>query len=165
MVITKILDNVERYIDSLGLPDIQVSDSVREFDIEHLQLGNVANSTDDQLSEMLVFYGSWKAFLESELSILEAEKTILNDSFQEGLFNGFNKLHQEYTSRMEKMPIKDAMRGEILSSNPVLSKIKKDLIAVEAKAIQLKGARESYKTLYDTVSRVVALRLRGKFDE
>ena len=163
MGIDKISETVQEYLERLNLPESQVSSKVQNFKVDGI--GTVIDATDDQLAEMLVFYGSWKAFLDAELSSLEAEKTILSETFSEGIFAGYYKLHRDYISRMEKPPIKDAVRGEILATNPTLNRVKKNLMVTDAKVIHLKGARESYKTLYDTVSRVVALRLRGRFDE
>ena len=163
MVIDKISETVQEYLEKLNLPGSQVSPIVQNFKIDGI--GVVIDATDDQLSELLVFYGSWKAFLDATLSALEADKAILSETFTEGIFAGYYKLHKEYFSRHEKQPIKDVVRGEILATNPTLNKVKKDLMTTEAKVIYLKGVRESYKTLYDTVSRVVALRLRGKMDE
>ena len=158
-----IVDNVNNYIESLELPDVQVEDSVKNLDISGI--GFLPNATDDQLSEMLLFYGSWKAFIETQLSELEAERSILSEYFHEGLFKGYYEIHKEYSERSQRAPIKDAVRGQILATNPQLNKTKKDLMEIEAKVAQLKGVKESYKTLYDTVSRVVAIRLRGKIDE
>lgn len=158
-----IVDKVNSYIESLELPDVQVEDSVKDLDVSGI--GFLPNATDDQLSEMLLFYGSWKAFIETQLSELEAQRSILSEYFQEGLFKGYYEIHKEYSEKSQRAPIKDAVRGQILATNPPLNKAKKELMEIDAKVSHLKGVKESYKTLYDTVSRVVAIRLRGKLDE
>ena len=105
-----IVDNVNNYIESLELPDVQVEDSVKNLDISGI--GFLPNATDDQLSEMLLFYGSWKAFIETQLSELEAERSILSEYFQEGLFKGYYEIHKEEINRIMNIMKKMNERSE-----------------------------------------------------
>ena len=51
------------------------------------------------------------------------------------------------------------MRGEAIASNSSLKRTRQELIEEEGMYVRLSGIRNAYKSMYDAVSRVVALRV------
>ena len=74
-------------------------------------------------------------------------------------------LEQKYRSANGRKPVKESLRGEALASNPNLGNLRKELIQTDALYIRTLGLRNAYKIMWDTVSRVIALRTSAGRDQ
>ncbi|MBI2020125.1 hypothetical protein HYS94_01775 [Candidatus Daviesbacteria bacterium] len=154
--VEKAMNTADLYVKDLNVPSIDIK--IKEK--PPVDLSQLHNSTNDQLAEYLAFFGGYRAYLETQLSYVEAKKGILESSFEEGLSKMFYTLGDKYKD--SKKPLKEAMHGESMQMNPSLKKIKQTLIETEAIYNRIRGLRDSYKVAWDTVSRVIALRLGSK---
>ena len=76
----KALGTASRHVESLMIPELNVNLDERE----HLEFSDLMNSSNKELSEFLVVYGGYKAYLESQVADAQAKKNALNAAFDEG---------------------------------------------------------------------------------
>ena len=152
--IERVVEGIDDKVKKMNVPNfIQPSDSKETFD-----LASIFDCSNEDLQKMLSIYGGYKAYLETQLSHIEARRSILEASFEEGLAKMFYILSQENGGRKTK----EILRGESLTKSPLLKKTKQDLIEVEGLFIRVKGIRDAYRVAFETVSRVVTLRTNAK---
>ncbi|MEK6862141.1 MAG: hypothetical protein AABY07_09325 [Nanoarchaeota archaeon] len=152
--INEITTKIDKEYKEINVPEIDIKIAPKiNIDTEHLD-----NCTNLQLEEYLLRFGSYRAYLETYLAGIESKHSILEMCFQEGLNRAFFELNKKYASTDGRKPTKEALQGEALTINSVLKKTKQDLIENEGLFLKVKGLRDSYRVLYDSVSRVVALR-------
>ena len=97
--------------------------------------------------------------LDPKLASVESRKSILEASFEEGLNRMLYILEEKYGDEGRRRPNKESLRGEAIASNSSLKRTRQELIEEEGMYVRLSGIRNAYKSMYDAVSRVVALRV------
>ena len=145
-------------IDMLGIPTFKVDLSERE-DLSFSDLMNVDNR---QLEDLLTMYGGYQAYLETNVSDIEATVGALEAAFTESYNTALYKVVKEYEDSNKKKPTKEELRGEIFSRFDALKELKRDLIEEQALLKRISGLLNTYTTAYNTVSRIVALRTYGQ---
>ena len=156
----KALGRARQKVDSLGIPIFSPDLAERE----NLNFSELDKYSDKELEGFLTMYGGYEAFLETKVATLEATLGALEASFNEGYSTSLYQLSKHYEKENKKKPIKDEIRGEIMSKNKQLAQVKKDIIEQEAELRIVKGLLETYRKAYGTVSRVVTLRTKGAQD-
>ena len=151
-----ILTKVEDYVSkNVGIPELGVNEADFSDDIV---LSNLSNCTNDQLEEYLSLYGSYKSFLESQLSRAESRRGLLRGMFEDTLSKEQYSLSLQYDKRQTK----DFLRGEAMLNNKYLDDLHNDLLESDALCVRISGMKDSYSSGFATVSRVVSLRISGR---
>ena len=153
----KALGKANRVVEELGVPNIKMS--VEES--EELEFSDLMNADNPRLEEFLMFYGGYKAYLESQVADCDAKKSALEAAFDEGLATAMYKLNRERESVGKKKATKDEVRGEALDKYEQLRELRREVIEQETIHKKLAGLLNTYKAAYDSVSRIVALRTYG----
>lgn len=153
-----ILSKNEQYLNDMKIPKFVID--IKEG--ENFKLPELNNCTNEQLEELLSILGGWRSYLEAQLSYVQSKKSILEAGFEEGLAKTMAMVSKKYFESDVRRPLKETLRGEALSMNHMLRQTRLDLIETNALCIRLTGYRDSYRSMYDAVSRVVALRLASK---
>ena len=151
-----ILTQVEDYVSkNVRVPELGVNESNFSDDID---LSYVSNCTNDQLEEYLSLYGSYKSWLETQLSRAEARRGLLRGMFEDTLSKEQYSLSLQYDKRQTK----DFLRGEAMLNNKYLDDLHNDLLESDALCVRIGGMKDSYSSAFATVSRVVSLRISGR---
>lgn len=156
----KALGTASKYVESLMVPELRVSLEERE----HLEFSDLMNATNIELSEFLVVYGGYKAFLESQVADAQAKKNALNAAFDEGFATAVYRIAHEREEEGKKKLTRDEIRGAVMDTYESLKELKRDIIEQEAVETRIIGVMNTYTTAYNTVSRVVTLRLDNSRD-
>ena len=151
----KALGTASQYVDSLMVPGL----SVNLEDREHLEFSDLMNASNRDLSEFLVAYGGYKAFLESQIADAQAKKNALTAAFDEGYATALSRIAEEREVEGKKKLTRDEIRGVALDNYSQLKELRQEIIEQEALEIQVDGLLNTYTTAYNTVSRVVTLRM------
>ena len=159
----KTIESVEQEVIEMQVPALEID--IDTIERPSLKLEDLNKSTNLELEEYLAMVGADRAYLEAQLSLVEARRGILESSFEEGLNKMYYTLEQKYRSANGRKPVKESLRGEALASNPNLGNLRKELIQTDALYIRTLGLRNAYKIMWDTVSRVIALRTSAGRDQ
>ena len=159
----KTIESVEQEVIEMQVPALEID--IDTIERPSLKLEDLNKCTNLELEEYLAMFGAYRAYLEAQLSLLEARRGILESSFEEGLNKMYYTLEQKYRSANGRKPVKESLRGEALASNPNLGNLRKELIQTDALYIRTLGLRNAYKIMWDTVSRVIALRTSAGRDQ
>ena len=154
----KALGTASKYIDSLMVPTLDVSLEDRE----HLEFSDLMNATNKDLSEFLVVYGGYKAFLESQIADAQAKKNALNAAFDEGYATAVFRIADERETAGQKKLTRDEIRGAVMDRYEQLRELKREIIEQEVIDTRIGGLLNTYTTAYNTVSRVVTLRMEPR---
>lgn len=154
----QILDNVEKYVKEVAVPNLKMEAGDRT----DIDLDDLSSATNEQLEQYLAVFGGYKSYLESQLSVIESKKGVLEAGFEEGLNKMYYQMEQKYHDYVGRKPNKEALRGEALAENSQLKNIRQELIEAEAIYNRVRGLRDAYNSAFNTVSRIVALRASGK---
>ena len=154
----KALGTASKYIDSLMVPALDVNLDDRE----HLEFSDLMNATNKDLSEFLVVYGGYKAFLESQIADAQAKKNALNAAFDEGYATAVFRIADERETAGQKKLTRDEIRGAVMDKYEQLRELKREIIEQEAIDTRIGGLLNTYTTAYNTVSRVVTLRMEPR---
>ena len=147
------MKKIEQNMKEINVPDIYVDIQERS----KIEIPNFDKCTNAQLEEHLSLYGGYRAYLEAQLAHLESKRQVLDSSFEEGMSRSMFLLSQG----REKKPLKEALHGEAIANNSLLRKTKQDLIELNGLHARVLGMRDAYKSLWDTVSRIMSLRISG----
>ncbi len=150
-----VLRRVDSYFEQLELPQL-------EADLEAPKLtaiSDLEDCTNKDLENYLLLFGGFRSYLDTKLASVESRKTILEASFEEGLNRMLYILEEKYGDEGRRRPNKESLRGEAIASNSSLKRTRQELIEEEGMYVRLSGIRNAYKSMYDAVSRVVALRV------
>ena len=150
-----ILNRIDNFINDLVVPGLDI-DIEKKPDINLAEIENLDNV---ELSRYLTMFGSFRAYLDIQLSNIESKKTVFTSNFEEGFSRAIFLLEKRYEKENKKKPTKDSLRGEALSMFPLLRKTRHESIEYEGMYIRIKGIRDAYAALYSSLSRVAALRL------
>ena len=153
----KALGSASRYVDSLMVPGL----SVNLEDREHLEFSDLMNASNRDLSEFLVAYGGYKAFLESQIADAQAKKNALTAAFDEGFATAVFRIADERETAGQKKLTRDEIRGAVMDKYEQLKELKREIIEQEAIETRINGLLNTYTTAYNTVSRVVTLRMEN----
>lgn len=153
----EVLEKIDREIDDMNVPELEI-DFEKGKEKKTISFSDLSSQTNQQLEQYLTIYGGFKAYLEAQLSYYESKHGVLESTYEEALAKMLYTLSQKY----EKKPTKEVMHGEAIASSPQLKKLRQDLIEAEAMCRRVQGLRDSYRAAYDTVSRIVALRISSR---
>ena len=153
----KALGTASQYVDSLMVPGV----SVNLEDREHLEFSDLMNASNRDLSEFLVAYGGYKAFLESQIADAQAKKNALTAAFDEGFATAVFRIADERETAGQKKLTRDEIRGAVMDKYEQLKELKREIIEQEAIETRINGLLNTYTTAYNTVSRVVTLRMEN----
>jgi len=153
----KALGKATRFVDELEIPTVKMTIEKSE----ELEFSDLMNADNTKLEHFLMFYGGYKAYLESKVADCDAKKSALEAAFDEGLATAIFKLNRERESIGKKKATKDEVRGEALDTFDQLRELRREVIEQETIYKKLSGLLYAYKAAYDSVSRVVALRTYG----
>jgi hypothetical protein len=151
----KALAQAQRTVDDMGVPKLRLDLEERE----HLEFSDLMNASNKLLSEFLVVYGGYKAYLETRIADVKAKKTALSAAFDEGYATALSRIVEEREEAGKKKLTRDEIRGVALDNYFQLKELRQEIIEQEALEIQVEGLLNTYTTAYNTVSRVVTLRL------
>ena len=153
----KALAQIDVLIDELGVPKFN-------FDLESvpiLEFSDLMNASNRDLSEFLVAYGGYKAFLESQIADAQAKKNALTAAFDEGFATAVFRIADERETAGQKKLTRDEIRGAVMDKYEQLKELKREIIEQEAIETRINGLLYTYTTAYNTVSRVVTLRMEN----
>ena len=106
-------------------------------------------------------YGGYKAYLESQVADAQAKKNALNAAFDEGFATAVFRIADEREKEGLKKLTRDEVRGAVMDTYDSLKELKRDIIEQEAIETRIIGILNTYTTAYNTVSRVVTLRMEN----
>jgi len=149
-----IIQHINDRIYDMDIPDIKI-------DIKHTEniaFDSLQDKTNMELENLLSLAGSYRSYIESQLSIVESEKHVLDAFYEDGLNKTLYLLEDRYKNRDGgRKPNKESLKGEALSLNPRLGEVRQKLIEIEALYIRLSRVRE----VWATISRIIGLRVSG----
>jgi len=151
----KALAEAQRTVEDMGVPKLRLDLEERE----HLEFSDLMNASNKALSEFLVVYGGYKAYLETRIADVKAKKTALSAAFDEGYATALSRIVEEREEAGKKKLTRDEIRGVALDNYSQLKELRQEVIEQEALEIQVDGLLNTYTTAYNTVSRVVTLRI------
>jgi len=151
----KALGRAQREIEDMGVPKLNVDLEERE----HLDFSDLMNSSNKELEEFLIVYGGYKAYLETRVADVKAKKSALSAAFDEGYATALSRIAEEREVEGKKKLTRDEIRGVALDNYSQLKELRQEIIEQEALEIQVDGLLNTYTTAYNTVSRVVTLRM------
>ena len=151
----KALGRAQRDIEDMGVPKLNVDLEERE----HLDFSDLMNSSNKELEEFLIVYGGYKAYLETRVADVKAKKSALSAAFDEGYATALSRIAEEREVEGKKKLTRDEIRGVALDNYSQLKELRQEIIEQEALEIQVDGLLNTYTTAYNTVSRVVTLRM------
>jgi hypothetical protein len=151
----KALAQAQRTVEDMGVPKLRLDLEERE----HLEFSDLMNASNKALSEFLVVYGGYKAYLETRIADVKAKKTALSAAFDEGYATALSRIVEEREEAGKKKLTRDEIRGVALDNYSQLKELRQEVIEQEALEIQVDGLLNTYTTAYNTVSRVVTLRI------
>ena len=149
--VNTVLNGIEEYMIKLRIPEISKPKENEEL----LDISNYSECSNDELEKLLIQYGAFRGYLESQLSFIGSKKGVLEATFEEMLNKAIYLLSKEES---EKRRTKEVLKGEALDKNSQLKKIRQDLIECEGLYTRINGLTISYKILWETVSRIISLR-------
>ena len=151
----KALGNVNTQIADMGVPSLRVDLNERE----HLDFSDLMNASNRELEEFLIVYGGYKAYLETRVADVKAKKSALSAAFDEGYATAISRIAEEREEAGKKKFTREEIRGVALDNYSHLKELRQEIIEQESLEIQVDGLLNTYTTAYNTVSRVVTLRL------
>jgi len=151
----KALGSASKYVDSLMVPTLEVNLDERE----HLEFSDLMNATNKELEEFLVVYGGYKAYLESQMADAQAKKNALNAAFDEGYATAVSRVADEREETGKKKFTREEIRGVVMDKYESLRELRREIIEQEAIETRVAGLLNTYTTAYNTVSRVVTIRM------
>ncbi len=152
-----VMRKVENYVKGLNMPSLIIGSEIAAP--SQIDLVDMHKSTNQQLEEYLSIFGGYRAYLDAQLSELESKRGTLESIFEEGLSKALYNLELEYRKSGEKKPIKEVLHGKALSKNDTLRRTRQELIEIEAFCARITTLRDSFRTGFETVSRIASLRI------
>ena len=104
-------------------------------------------------------YGGYKAYLESQISDAQAKKNALIAAFEEGYATAVSRVADEREEAGKKKLTREEVRGAVMDKYDSLKELKREIIEQEAVETRITGLLNTYTTAYNTVSRVVTIRM------
>lgn len=152
-----ILRSVIERVKKSGVPEI----SMPKEPPQTVELPDLQILPNEELERLLSFFGGYRSYLESQLADAEIRRDILEESFEQGVGREiFILARSKYKD--QKRPGKDILWAEAVNSDKLLFRSRQKLLEANVICKKLFGLKEAYKSYYETVSRVVALRLQSK---
>ena len=151
----KALGQAQKEVKEMGVPSLQIDLDEREG----LEFSDLMNSSNRELEEFLIVYGGYKAYLETRIADVKAKRTALSAAFDEGYATAVSRIAEEREEAGKKKFTRDEIRGVVLDNYSQLKELRQEIIEQEALEIQAEGLLNTYTTAYNTVSRVITLRL------
>ena len=151
----KALGKAQRYVDDLMIPQLE-KDIIKEYSLE---FSNLMNEDNRKLEEYLTAYGGYKAYLETQVAETSSKKNALEAAFDEGYATAIFKLAEEREIEGKKKLTREEVRGAAMSTYEQLRELKREIIEQEAVETRITGLLNTYTTAYNTVSRVVTIRM------
>src|SRR3990172_4331668 len=118
---------------------------------EHNLLDGLATAGAAQLSERLQEFGGYVAYLEAQLWALAGKRDALKSAYDAAV-----AIH---TASIEEKASEKAKEAQVLSESETLRQTKRLYIEIDALYSTAKGMCEAYKKAWETVSRIVTIKL------
>jgi len=115
----KALAQAQRTVEDMGVPKLRLDLEERE----HLEFSDLMNASNKALSEFLVVYGGYKAYLETRIADVKAKKTALSAAFDEGYATALSRIVEEREEAGKKKLTRDEIRGVALDISTKRSSI------------------------------------------
>ncbi len=131
-----------------------------KWDLEekpHLEFAQAWRQTNEGLQEYLTMYGNYKSYLEYALSDVQAQAKLLADQFDEAMSVTMYKFVKQNTDA--KRMVKEQVKGAVIDANPSLKDHAHQLREAQAEVLRLEGLLASYTTAFNTISRIISLRV------
>ncbi len=158
---TNASDLADTYINNIALPTFSISLDTPDAD---LKFGEVIHASVVKLEEYLVIYGGYKSLLEQHVADIEARKGAMEGQFDEAYNIAMYQVAEEYTTKGERKPTKEQLRGEVMLTRSSLAKLRQDIIDTTTVYTRLLGQLKLYTSAFATVSRIVSLRTQAYKD-
>ena len=100
----KTIESVEQEVIEMQVPALEID--IDTIERPSLKLEDLNKCTNLELEEYLAMFGAYRAYLEAQLSLVEARRGILESSFEEGLNKMYYTLEQKYRSANGRKPVK-----------------------------------------------------------
>jgi|TARA_R110000744_G_scaffold84862_8_gene166050 hypothetical protein len=156
---TQIEGNVDRFMDEMNVPIIGLDDESKSR--EPLVFPKLDALTDQELSEYITKFGGYKAYLEGQLAYIDSRRSLTEELFDEALGKAMFRISVGYP----KKPTKELLRAEAIEVTSGLAELRIDFLELDTLYKRVMGVRDSYKSAYEAVSRLVSLRaaMNGRF--
>ena len=154
----KAISKADEFLDDLMVPAIG-KEVTKEYGLD---FSNLMNAESRQLEEFLTMFGGYKAYLESQLAHIDANKSAIEAAFDEGYATAVYKIASTRESEGQKKLTREEIRGAVLDTYSSLKELRREVIEQDTVYKKVAGLLNAYKAAYDAVSRIVALRTFGK---
>jgi len=154
----KAISQADAFLDDLMVPAIG-REVTKEYDLD---FSNLMNAESRQLEEFLTMFGGYKAYLESQLAHIDANKSAIEAAFDEGYATAVYNIASARETEGQKKLTRDEIRGAVFNMYSSLKELRREVIDQETIYKKVAGLLNAYKAAYDAVSRIVALRTFGK---
>ena len=154
----KAISQADDFVDELMVPAIG-KEVTKEYGLD---FSNLMNSDAKQLEEFLTMFGGYKAYLESQIAHIDANKSAIEAAFDEGYATAVYNIASTRETEGQKKLTRDEIRGAVFNTYSSLKELRREVIEQETIYKKVAGLLNAYKAAYDAVSRVVALRTFGK---
>ena len=122
-----------------------------------LEFPNAWRATNEELQRFLTMYGNYKSYLEYALADKQSRAHALADQYDELMAVNMYMFVKKNTDA--KRMVKEQVKGAVIDSDENIQKHIKELRNVESECKRLEGLLASYTTAYNTISRIISLRV------
>lgn len=147
-------DILDSIIDGLSVPSLSMSFT----EGQEFQLDRLFGADNSSLENYLVFFGGYRSYLETQVSYYESLLALKKAEADEEM----TKASHGVVAKADRRRTKEDVRGEVMTTDSVVVQKLREKAMLEATLARVIGLRNAYKAAYETVSRVVALRIQSK---
>lgn len=122
-----------------------------------LEFPNAWRATNEELQRFLTMYGNYKSYLEYSLADKQSLAHVLSDQYDQIMSVSMYKFVLQNTDA--KRMVKEQVRGAVIDNNPSIKDHLYKMREVESECKRLEGLLASYTTAYNTISRIISLRV------
>lgn len=109
--------------------------------------------TDVEVEDWLLFLGSWRGYLASQIAIKEGQLMILSEGLEIAISQKVAELERESNKKI----LKDSLRSQALEDEDLLG-LKTNIIFLTGDIKLLRGQYNLYDGQFETISRIVTRR-------
>lgn len=139
-----VVDRVEEYTESLGIPEIKIHPSVNKDDFMPADLPNLSGQ---ELSNKLAEYSSYVSYLDAELGRIESQSIVISSQLSAKV---------DEVALLQK--VSKAKAKALILQDPDWNKAEKKVIELESLARRINGIRDGFQTRYQACSRELSRR-------
>ena len=122
-----------------------------------LEFPNAWRATNEELQRFLTMYGNYKSYLEYALADKQSRAHALADQYDELMAVNMYMFVKKNTDA--KRMVKEQVKGAVIDANPSLKDHAHQLREAQAEVLRLEGLLASYTTAFNTISRIISLRV------